>query len=277
MKTPSLLRVPPLLRPFLAVLAVGTIGYALIEGVPLWDAFFMTVITVTTVGYREIFPLSRAGQALTVVIVIFGIGTVVYGLGEYFSTVRINLGRHRLMQALERLTGHYIICGYGRVGQNVANTLRDAGRTVLVVDRDEARTAVAEQEGFLTLAGDATNDETLKQLGIERAIGFVVSTTSDSDNLFVVLSARTLNPKMMIVARAADAANAAKFRRAGADRVVSPYEAGGRYIANSMIRPNLTEFLDRVTLSGVELWLEEIVVPAGTPLAGRTIAEADLP
>jgi len=270
-----LVLIAPALRPFLLVMVTGTIGYWLIEGVSLWDAFFMTVITVTTVGYREIFPLSVAGQALTVLVIVLGIGTVAYGVGEYFTTVRSNLARRRLMREVHRLSSHLIVCGYGRVGQNVTATLLDSGRQVLVVDKDEERVEQAHRDGVLAVLGDATQDEVMSTLGVEQAAGFLVTTGSDTDNLFMVLSARTVNPRMTIVARAGDAANASKFRRAGANRVVSPYEAGGRYMANCMVRPNLTEFLDRVTLAGVELWLEEIRVPED--LEGRrTIAELDL-
>ena len=270
-------RIPPLLRPLLLVLAVGTVGYRVIEGAPLWDAFYMTVISVTTVGFGEVFPLSRAGQVLTVLIIVFGIGTVAYGLGEYFTTVRANLQTRRLMQAIDQLQHHYIVCGFGRVGQNVSQTLRDAGRTVLVVDQDPARVAAARADGFLAISGDATQDEIIGRLHVEEAQGLVVSTGGDAENLFIVLSARTLSPTVTIVARASDAANAAKFRRAGANRVVSPYEAGGRYMANSLVRPKLTEFLDQVTLAGVELWLDEIEVGASSSLAGGTVAAAEFP
>ncbi|MGE0553681.1 MAG: TrkA family potassium uptake protein, partial [Gemmatimonadales bacterium] len=268
--------IAPALRPLLIVLATGTIGFWLIDGVPLWDAFFLTVITVTRVGYRVVFPLSTAGLVLTVMVVVLGIGTVAYGVGEYFTTVRSNLARRRLMREIHRLSSHLIVCGYGRVGQNVTATLLDSGRQVLVVDKDEARVEQARRDGVVAALGDATQDDVMSSLGVEQAAGFLVTTGSDTDNLFIVLSARTLNPRMTIVARAGDAGNAAKFRRAGANRVVSPYEAGGRYMANCMVRPNLTEFLDRVTLAGVELWLEEIRVPEDRE-GRRTIAELDLP
>jgi voltage-gated potassium channel len=270
-------RVPPLLRPFLLVLALGTVGYHLIEGAPYWDAFYMTVISVTTVGFREVFPLSTAGEALTIVLIVVGIGTVAYGVGEYYTTFRTNLTRRRLMRSVEHLNGHYVVVGFGRVGENVAVTLRDAGREVLIVDRSEERLEHARTLGFLAIEGDATQDEVMRALGVERAAGFVVSTGGDAENLFIVLSARTLNPAMVIVARASDSGNAAKFRRAGANRVVSPYEAGGRYIANSLVRPNLTEFMEKVTLAGVELWLEEIAVAEVSPLVGQTIGASDLP
>jgi len=270
-------RIPPPLRPFLVVLALGTIGYHLIEGASFWDAFYMTVISVTTVGYREVFPLSSAGEALTMVLIVVGLGTVAYGVGEYYTTFRTNLARRRLMRSVERLKDHYIVVGFGRVGENVAATLRDAGREVLVVDHTADRVEHARSLGLLAVEGDATQDETMRALGVDRAAGFVASTGGDAENLFIVLSARTMNPAMTIVARASDSGNAAKFRRAGASRVVSPYEAGGRFIANSLVRPNLTEFMEQVTLGGVELWLEEIAVGDQSPLEGQTIATADLP
>lgn len=268
--------IPHLIRPLLLVVVLGTLGYMIVEGASLLDALYMTIITVTTVGYREVFPLGPAGKILTMLVVLVGLGAVLFGMGEYFATVRNTLDKRGLMHAIERMSAHYIVCGFGRVGQNAALALRDAGRSVLVVEKDPARAVDARRDQFLVVEGDPTHDEVMQRLGVDRAAGFVACTGSDPDNLFIVLSARTLNQKMHIVARAADAGSVAKFKRAGADRVVSPYEAGGRYMANSLVRPNLTEFLDRVTLGGVELWLEEIVVPPGSPLAGRTIGEADV-
>ncbi len=268
--------IPHLIRPLLLVVVLGTIGYMIVEGASLLDALYMTIITVTTVGYREVFPLGPAGKILTMLVVLVGLGAVLFGMGEYFATIRNTLDKRGLMHAIERMSAHYIVCGFGRVGQNAALALRDAGRSVLVVEKDPVRVELARRDQFLVVEGDPTHDEVMQRLGVERAAGFVACTGSDPDNLFIVLSARTLNQKMHIVARAADAGSVAKFKRAGADRVVSPYEAGGRYMANSLVRPNLTEFLDRVTFGGVELWLEEIVVPPGSPLNGRTLGEVDV-
>lgn len=260
----------------LLVIAAGTAGYMALERARFVDALYMTVITITTVGYREVFPLGTAGKVFTMVLVLVGLGSVLYGMGEYFTTVRVTLGKRGLMRTIEHLKDHHIVCGFGRVGENVAETLRDSGRDVLIAEKNPSRLAAARAAGFLAVDGDPTRDEVMHQLGVERAAGFVACTGSDPDNLYIVLSARTLNQRMHIVARAGDPGSVAKFTRAGADRVVSPYEAGGRYMANAMVRPNLTEFLDRVTLGGKELWLEEIKVPAGSPLVGRSVGEADV-
>ncbi len=178
---------------------------------------------------------------------------------------------------LSRLSEHVLVCGHGRVGSSAVATLSENDLNVVVIDKDEREVATLQQAGHTVVYGDATKDETLKEAGIERARGLVVCTGNDSDNLFIVLSARTLNPDLYIVVRAADSDNEGKMKRAGADRVVSPYRLGGRHMANVLARPHVTEFLDVVNLdSGIELWLEEFSIDSESPLAGRTVIDSDL-
>jgi voltage-gated potassium channel len=178
---------------------------------------------------------------------------------------------------IRNLQDHVIVCGYGRVGRSALNMLRESSDSVVVIDQDEALVSEVREQSIAAVWGDATRDDTLREAGIERAGGLIASAGNDADNLFIVLSARTLNPKLHIVARTVNPENEAKMQRAGADRVVSPYQIGGRQMANILSRPNVTEFLDFVTLdSGLELWLEELRIGPDSPLAGQTVVEANL-
>ena len=257
-------------------------GYVLIEGWSWPDAFYMTAITLTTVGFGEVRPLSTVGRIFTVFIILSGVGTVAYGfsrLGEYFLTGHVadRLRSRRMMRTIDKLQNHIIVCGYGRVGKSAALTLRDGKRPVVVIDNDPDGITTAQEEGFVVLHADATKDEALMQAGIDRAWGLVVCTGDDSRNLFIVLSARALNARLYIVARTIDAANEQKMIRAGANRVVSPYQIGGKHMANIVIRPHVTDFLDVVTLDGgLELWLEELVIQPSSSLAGQTVGTSNI-
>jgi voltage-gated potassium channel len=265
----------------LLVYAIGTAGYVLIESWSVMDAFYMTAITLSTVGFGEVNTLSSSGRLFTVGLLLLGVGSAAYGLstlGEYLLTAGLAeaLPRRRMMQRIEKMADHVIICGFGRVGQSAAAALHESGRRFVVVDNESANLQPAEAQSWPFVLGDATRDDTLRQTGILRASGIIICTGSDADNLMMVLSARVLNPRLYIVVRAS-AENEAKMRRAGADRVVSPYSIGGRHMANVMIRPNVADFLDVVTLDGgIELWLEELTIQPGSPLIGRTVVETDI-
>jgi voltage-gated potassium channel len=264
------------------VFAIGTAGYVVIEGWPVMDAFYMTAITLTTVGFGEVNQLSNTGRLFTVGLLLLGVGSAAYGLGtlgEYFLTAGLaeELPRRRMLRRIEKMENHVIICGFGRVGQSAAHALQESNCDFVIVDTESVNLEQAQAQGWLFIQGDATRDETLKQAGILRANGVIICTGSDADNLMIVLSARVLNPNVYIVARTIEAENEAKMRRAGADKVISPYRIGGRHMANVMMRPNVTDFLDVVMLDGgIELWLEELTIEAGSPLAGRNVVEADI-
>jgi voltage-gated potassium channel len=242
----------------------------------------MTAITLTTVGFGEVQPLSRSGQIFTIVLLLLGVGTLAYALntaGQYVLEADIGktLRRRRNRRMIEKLENHIVVCGYGRVGQSATEILLESNKDIAIIEKDEQLVDKLQAEGMNVVPGDATKDEMLREAGLERADGIMVCTGSDTDNLFIVLSARTLNPNLNIVARSADSENEGKMRRAGADRVVSPYQLGGRFMANVLTKPHVTEFLDVVTLdSGLELWLEEVMIAENSPLAGHTVIEADL-
>jgi voltage-gated potassium channel len=264
------------------VFGFGTSGYMLIEKWSLVEAFYMTTITLSTVGFSEVGRLSVAGRLFTVLLIFLGVGTIAYGFstfGEYLVTAGLGgqLRRRQEQRVINRMRDHVILCGYGRVGQSAAFGLRNGSRPLVVIDRDEAALERARADGFAVAAGDATRDETLRAAGIERAWGLIVAAADDSVNLFIVLSARALNNDLYIVARSIDADNERKMRRAGANRVVSPYHIGGRHMANIAMRPYVTDFFDVVTLDdGTELWIEELRIPPRSPLVGKTLAGANV-
>lgn len=268
----ALILIPVLLFVF------GTVGYMLIEGWGLGDAFYMTAITLTTVGFGEVQTLTTNGRIFTVVLLVAGVAFVAYGL-EYLLTA--NLGdtwsKRRMMRHIDNLENHVIVCGYGRVGQSAVTSLLGSKRQVVIIEWDAGKAAVLDELGLPYLLGDATKDEVLQQAGIERAWGVLVCTGEDARNLFIVLSARALNADLYIVTRSVDAENDRKMRRAGANRVVSPYQIGGQHMANIIIRPHVTDFFDVVTLDGgIELWVEELVVGKASVLVGRTVGQANI-
>lgn len=262
----------------LLLFAFGTIGYMLIEGWNALDSFYMTAITLTTVGFGEVRPLTGSGRIFTVALLVSGVAFIAYGL-EYLLTA--NLGstwrKRRMLQTIESLNNHIIVCGYGRVGQSAVASLQNSKRRVVIVEKDVEKLEDLDGMKIPYIVGDATKDERLQQAGIDRAWGMIVCTGDDSRNLFIVLSARALNASLYIVTRSVDAENESKMRRAGANRVVSPYQIGGQHMANIVIRPHVTDFFDVVTLDGgIELWVEELVIAETSPLNGITVGEAKI-
>lgn len=266
----------------LGLLALGTAGYVLIEGWGAVDSLFMTVITLTTVGFGEVKPLSTAGRLFTMGLILLGVGTLAYGLrtlGElilerdYLRQWR----RRRIMRQVRVMENHVIVCGYGRVGQSVVETLREGKRPFVIIEKNPLNAEALRQQGIYVIEGDATHDAILYDAGVERAWGLIVCSGEDSINLFVVLSARAIKPDLFIIARSIEGVNEAKMRLAGANRVISPYQIGGRHMANLAIRPHITDFFEVVTLdNGEEVWVEELVVAENARLDGKTVGEADV-
>jgi voltage-gated potassium channel len=261
------------------VVAGGTVGYMVIEGWSLLDALYMTVTTITTVGFREVRELSTAGRIFTMLLILCGAGVILYGLAtivEYAIKAQLSgvFKRRAVRKQVNRLESHYIICGYGRVGESVARHFAAQEAAFVVVDNDPAGLARAEADGFLVVEGDATSDETLEAAGIRKAQGVVAAVGSDAGNIYVTLSARVLNPGLLIVARASSEDTVNKLKRAGADRVVSPYGIGGRQMAALMLKPLVTDYLDVVTGDGaLEFRMEELALTAKCCAVGRTIQE----
>jgi voltage-gated potassium channel len=262
------------------VIAGGTLGYVWIEGWSVWDAFYMTVITVTTVGYKEVHDLSRAGQMFTVVLVFGGVGAALYTF-TLLATVVVEGGwstyaeRWRYTRMINNLSDHYVVCGFGRIGALVAAEFKRQKTPFVIVDRNPARVAEAAQLGLLAVEGDASREETLKMLGIDRARGLVAAVSTDAENVYAVLTARVLNPRLFIIARAEGEESLPKLKKAGADRVVSPYRIGAIQMAQTALRPAVVDFVEIATSSdNLELSIEEIRIERGSPMAGRPLAQA---
>jgi voltage-gated potassium channel len=265
-----------------ATLLTGTAGFTLIEGWPPFDAFYMTLTTMTTVGYGEIHELSKAGRVFNSFLIFFGVTTIFIAIGAMTQTI-IELefgdlpGKRRNKRMIDKLTDHYIICGYGRVGRGAANELLHAGVPFVVVDIDPERVTRAMAEGMLAVAADSTHDDSLRQVGIERARGLVAALATDADNLFVLLSAKGLNSKIYVAARAAEEGAEEKMRRAGADAVFAPYSITGHRLAQSLLRPHVVQFLDFTTKEvGEDIAIEQVRVSDASQMAAKTIREMQL-
>ncbi|MEM9775112.1 MAG: potassium channel protein [Chloroflexota bacterium] len=263
---------------------IGVVGYVLIEGWSVTDSLYMTAITLTTVGFGEVKPLSDLGRLFTVFLMVVGIGTVAYGfsiLGQYVLVASLNqfAKERRMKREIQGMSDHFVICGYGRVGQNAANELRAHGEKFVVIDQNTEMLQRWEEmdSNLLYIAGDSTLDETLLEAGVENAAGLLVCTGNDSDNLFVVLSARALREDLLIIVRASREQNETKMIRAGADRVISPYQIGGQQMANIAIRPELVDMLDVVTTSeGIDLFLQDLILKADSPLVGKSLRDNEI-
>jgi voltage-gated potassium channel len=265
--------------------SAGVVGYVTLEGWEFHDALYMTVITLTAVGYEEVHPLTRTGQYFTMALLTGGI-TV---MGMWFGAVAAalveldlnNILRTRaMMKRLDELANHVIICGAGRTGRQVIQEFTDLGRPFVVIERDRRRIEELEEElpEAIIIHGDATSDEKLEEAGIDRALGLAACLSADADNLFLCLSARALRPDIMIVARGYEEDTMAKLYRAGADHVISPNISGAIQMASFILRPSVVSFLDIATHSpDLALRLEESEVRQGSQVAGKTLAQARLP
>jgi voltage-gated potassium channel len=276
----ALRRVQGAILALVIIATLGVLGYMVFEGWSFTEALYMTVITLTTVGYREVRPLDMSGQLWTIVLLITGVGTLFYAAVSSVElvvegTIRGYFGRRRMEAAIGKLKGHQILCGYGRVGRQVAREFALDGVPFVIIEQDPQTVEESLAEGYLTVLGEASDDEVLEEAGIRRARGLVAAVDSDADNVFVVLSARKINPDLHIVARASSDESAAKLEMAGADRTLSPYAVGGRRLASLATQPLIVDFLDIVTRGekGIEFRLEEFNVPEDSSIAGRTIGE----
>ncbi len=258
------------------VLAGGTIGFMLIEHLGPLDALYTTIGIMSTSG-DLLHPLSPAGRILYIAVVVSGVGTLLYALGsltEYLVEGHFGraMGRRRMDRKIAQLRGHAIICGYGRVGRRIAREFDEAGQPFVVIDLREDNPPELQAAGYPYLQGDATRDATLQQVGIARASMLLAATDADTENIAITLSARALAPHLWIVARANQDESESKLKRAGADRVLSPYRLGGHRMASLAREPHLVDFLDTVMYGGtLEMALEEADVTADHPLVGVSL------
>lgn len=265
----------------LFVIFSGTMGYSTIEGWSLFNSLYMTIITITTVGFGEIFPLSGGGRVFTMFLILFGVGTILY---TFNNAARIVIegeiqeifGRNKLEKKIRESRGHYIVCGFGRMGSVICKELKEKGAKFVVIEKEQASIEGMEED-VLVVKGDATKDEFLKEAGIDRAKGLISVLPTDAENLYAVLSAKVLNPDLHIVARAGEEGSEQKLLRAGADRVVSPYYIGGLRIAHTVLQPSVVDFIEFATRSGnIDLQMEEIYVREGASIAGGTLDQCGI-
>ncbi|PLX83909.1 MAG: potassium channel protein [Desulfuromonas sp.] len=258
----------------------GTVGYMLIEDWTAFEALYMTVITLATVGFREIHSLSFEGRVFTIFLIIFGAGTIAYTIGTLVQfmlegQLRSILGRKKVEKKIGKTKAHYIICGYGRIGRLICRDFAAKPVPFVVVEQSEELCIEMQKQGILCIHGDATQDHILMQAGIDRAKGLVTVVTSDSANVFITLTARGLSPALYILARASEKSSELKLQRAGATKVISPYIIGASRMADAILRPSVVDFIDIATGSEhLELQIEEIRISSGSPLEGQTLIDA---
>ena len=265
-----------------AVVFAGTTGFHLIEHWSWFDGFYMTLTTMTTIGYGEIHPLSHAGRVFNSFLIVAAVIASVFTLGAFsqalleFEFTKV-LGRRRMERELEKLSDHYIVCGAGRVGRTVVRELRARGQSCVVIERDPVRARWAENEKIPVIIGNASSEESLQKAHIDRAIGFVAAVSSDAENLYIVLTARGFRPDVKIIARASEEEAISKLLRAGASQVLSPYYFVGHRIVQLLLHPNVLDFID--TAFGTErldIAVGEVKIPAQSGLVGKKLSDSGI-
>jgi len=262
----------------IGLLIFGTVGYSSIEGWSILDGVYMTVITVSTVGYGEPHVLSPAGKMFTAVLILVGVSCLAY-IAARTTDVLLRPGRlnaRNMRRRIERMQDHVVVCGFGRMGANVAQRIRAQGVPVVVIDNDPNVIPAMEQAKFEFVSGDATDDSILESAGLRRALALAAVLPSDTDNLFVTLSGRAIKSDLTIVSRSSNPVNDRKMRSAGADQVLNPYEHGGLLMAQQLLQPTVTEFLDIVHRMETELDLAEVLIQPGSPLAGLALQDSPI-
>ena len=260
----------------------GTLGYMAIEGWRALDALYMTVITLATVGYSEVHPVSDAGHVYTIVLIITGVGFFLYVAGAVIQfmvegRVRIIMGRRRLDRKINRLKDHYIVCGYGRIGKVICHKLAREDIDLVIVDKNPDLAQTLDNLGFVYICEDATDEVTLLKAGIHKAKALISVLGTDTENVFLVLSARQLAPDLNIIARAGNEAAKAKLSAAGANTVEAPYEIGAATMAQRVVRPTVTNFLDlALAHQHKDIQMEEIPVSAASPLQGVMLKDSGI-
>jgi voltage-gated potassium channel len=265
------------------VVSLGTVGYMTLEHWNFLDSLYMTVITISTVGFSEVNPVSNQGRILTMAVLISGLGVLAYVVGTLTRTLVEGqllevMGRKKLERQIQKLKNHYIICGYGRVGRIICEEIKKSRPTpVVVIDSDSTLTPMIEEHGYLYYLGDATSEETLLKAGILSAKGLATALDSEADNVYITLTAKGLNPELFVLARAGRRGSEIKLERAGADRVISPHQIGGFRMAQALLRPNVAEFIDFATHdpdSGMNM--EEIPVRANSQFSDISLVDSGI-
>ncbi|MFH1146465.1 MAG: potassium channel protein [Pseudomonadota bacterium] len=266
----------------IAIIAFGTTGYIFLEDWGVQDALYMTIITLTTVGFGEVHPLSPAGRIFTMVLILMGVGCVFYIFGALTRVViegeiKAVLGRRKLEKNIASLKDHYIICGFGRIGSIICREIARKPLPLVVIENDPELIANVEESGYLSIRGDATNEDTLLKANIRRAKGLVACVSSDADNVYIVLTARGLNRNLYILSRVSNEKAERNLLQAGANRTISPYHIGARKMAQAILRPAVTDFIElAVHAGGMELQIEEIPVKIPSRITEVSLKESGI-
>jgi len=264
------------------VLVFGTVSYYSIEHMPLFDAFYMTIITISTVGFSEIRPLTPLGRVITIIIISTGITIGAYTIGMLLRTfiegeLKKSFGRKKMERQITKLRDHYIVCGFGRIGELICRELQSYGIDLVVIENDPQVIEKLEEDNFLYLPLDATSEEALITAGVMDAKGLVTAVTSDADNVFIILTAKGLRPDLFVLSRSSDVKNEGKLIRAGASRVVSPYLIGGKRMAQMLIKPTVTDFIDIAMMNNkLDLLMEEAKISSASGLVGKNLIQSNL-
>jgi voltage-gated potassium channel len=261
----------------LLLVSAGTAGFVIIEHWRFLDALYMTIITLGTVGFKEVHDLSDIGKVFTICLIVVGVSVLGYIVGSlaqimFEGQIQRVIGRKKVEKKIDALHDHYIICGFGRIGSLICREFFSNKLPFVVVEKGPESIEKLDEEGYLHMKGDATQDETLLKAGIKRAKGLITVVTSDSENVYITLTARGLNPDLFILARSSENGSDIKLKRAGASKVISPYVIGGTRMAQSILRPNVVDFIEIATGSDhLDLQMEEIAIPAHSVFAGETL------
>ena len=260
-------------------LVAGTVGFMIVQRDSAFDAFYRTVTTISTAGHEELRPLNFPGQVFNAFLIMFGVTSMFLAVGAMTQTIielelQDRFGKRRKKRMIQALHDHVIVCGFGRVGRHASFELQQAREPFVVLDRDEGRVAYASGMGMMSIAADATRDKSLREAGVERASGLIAALPSDAENLFIILSAKALNPKLRVVTRVTEEEAEEKLRRAGADTVLTPYTMAGNQMANALLRPHVMEFLDfQHNRLGPQVTIEQLRVAPKEPFHSRTLAQ----
>ncbi|UCD06430.1 MAG: potassium channel protein [candidate division WOR-3 bacterium] len=277
-------RVAIIVIAIVAVFLGGTVGYMIIEGWSFNEALYMTIITISTVGYGEVRPLSGGGRAFTATLIISGILLIATGANFIFSSIMEGtfgeiFRRQGMQQKISKMKDHFVICGVGAVGEDIIQEFISANEPFVLIDKEQEviEAFTREHPKILYITGDATHDDILKYAGIDKAKGIVAALGNDADNLYICLTARSLNPDLRIISRAVEAGSIDKLKKAGADYVFSPEKIGGIHLAAAALRPTVMSFLDTIMRGQhLNLLLDEVTVKTGSPLAGKTLKETEI-
>lgn len=266
----------------LLIIVAGTIGYHLLEGWPVLESFYATIVTLGTVGYGDFYPVTIKGRLFAVFLIVTGVGAMAYTFAlamEYFLEGRLEqvLGRGKMERQLKKLSHHHIICGYGKIGRLICRELAREAVDFVVIENDAAVAQEIIKDGYLHILGSATEDKTLLDAGVERAASVVCALPTDAHNLYVILAAKEINPSVFVLSRAEDEASEHRLTKVGADRVMSPYKEGGMRMALAILKPDILDFIELTTRrQSLELRMEELTVCEESPVVGKTLAESAL-